>query len=351
MRVVSTKDGVSTDITALIVSATITGDYMQAARSLAFSMLVPLTDGSIPAVDIELGDVIQVFELGQELFYGFVFKKDKTTDSSAIDVLCYDGGIFLKRNRASYQYSNTMPEVAVAQLCQVFDIETGVLEPTGEKFSRKFLGVDLYSIIIGSYYQASLKNGKKYMIRFSENKLNVIEKGKLENAQILESGYNLLSSAVSESIVDMVNAVAIFNENDIPIEPVTEEMDIKKYGRMQEYYKIGKEDDYMVKAKAKLKGVERKINVTNFGNIECITGNAVVVQEPFTGLYGYFYIDSDTHSWQNGIYTNSLTLNFENLMDEKEVEQLPASKKNSIDGSKPIQWTPDSQRPLYNEVI
>jgi len=42
------------------------------------------------------------------------------------------------------------------------------------------------------------------------------------------------------------------------------------------------------KANSMLKNVERKVTVTNFGNIRCITGNAVIVQEPYTGLYGCF---------------------------------------------------------------
>ena len=67
-----------------------------------------------------------------------------------------------------------------------------------------------------------------------------------------------------------------------------------------------------------LEGVERKISVTNFGTSEYITGKKVNVTEPYTGLTGIFYIDGDAHNWKNGIYTNKLTLNFENMMDDKD---------------------------------
>lgn len=46
-----------------------------------------------------------------------------------------------------------------------------------------------------------------------------------------------------------------------------------------------------------------------------------MVKEPYTGLSGVFFIDADSHTWKNGIYTNKLTLNFQNLMDEKESGQ------------------------------
>ena len=65
------------------------------------------------------------------------------------------------------------------------------------------------------------------------------------------------------------------------------------------------------------KKIARSGTVDILGNAECVTGNAVFVYEPYTGLYGNRYIDADTHAWSNGKYTTSLTLNFENLMDEQ----------------------------------
>ena len=44
----------------------------------------------------------------------------------------------------------------------------------------------------------------------------------------------------------------------------------------------------------------------------------MVLKDSKTGLSGLFWIDSDTHSWKNGLYQNKLTLNFRNLMDEKD---------------------------------
>ena len=69
-------------------------------------------------------------------------------------------------------------------------------------------------------------------------------------------------------------------------------------------------------------GVLQKITVENLGNSANMAGGAVVVQEPYTGLYGLFYIDSDVHTWKNGQYYNKLVLNFQNLMDEKDAGKL-----------------------------
>ena len=66
-------------------------------------------------------------------------------------------------------------------------------------------------------------------------------------------------------------------------------------------------------------GIEKKVTLDGIdGNLKCIAGNAVEVQDKATGLDGIFWIDSDTHTWENGTHTMNLELNFKNLMDEKE---------------------------------
>ena len=55
----------------------------------------------------------------------------------------------------------------------------------------------------------------------------------------------------------------------------------------------------------------------NIGNAACIAGAAVMIRESFTGLWGKFYIECDTHNWKSGTYTNALTLAWENTMDAK----------------------------------
>ena len=117
----------------------------------------------------------------------------------------------------------------------------------------------------------------------------------------------------------MVNRVRVYSKEDKLLKEFTEEADAKLYGYLTEIIRISSNDeDYTKKAKDMLGGVERKISVTNFGTSEYITGKKVNVTEPYTGLTGIFYIDGDEHNWKNGIYTNKLTLNFENMMDDKD---------------------------------
>jgi len=44
----------------------------------------------------------------------------------------------------------------------------------------------------------------------------------------------------------------------------------------------------------------------------------VVVRDSSTGLSGVVWIDADTHTWQNGVATMSLTVTLKQMMDTKE---------------------------------
>jgi len=54
----------------------------------------------------------------------------------------------------------------------------------------------------------------------------------------------------------------------------------------------------------------------------------LLVQDEVSGLYGQFYIESDTHTFTNGKAQMDLTLAFENLMDEEEIEKDTNNKKS-----------------------
>ena len=159
---------------------------------------------------------------------------------------------------------------------------------------------------------------KKYFAKFEGDLFYVLEKGKTE-VEPLESGVNLLTSSVNESLESMVNRVRVYNKDDGLLKEFTDDENAALYGFMTEVIRVSSDDeDFAQTAQKKLSGVERKITVTNFGSSQYITGRKVVVQEPYTGLSGVFFIDGDQHTWKNGVYTNRLTLNFQNMMDEKE---------------------------------
>ena len=314
MEVILINKNGKVDISGIISSATISGEYRSCSRSLNFGFIKSSIDKNTHTVGINLGNNIQIIEDGKLLFHGIIWDKGKSSDENEINFLARDFGIYLNKNKGSYKFKNITPEAITKKVCGDFGIQIGEIASTGVKISRKYLGVSLYDIIMSSY---TIANDKKYMCIFEDNKLNVIEKAVIKAKDLDIS--NLLSSNVSESLNDMINRVNIYNSKDEFIKKVENTEDITSYGLMAEYLKVtDSKENYQLKSKKMLEGVSRKIVVSNFGDTSYITGKALSYEDPYQGIKGLFYIDSDEHNWKNGIYTNKMTLNFKNLMDEKE---------------------------------
>lgn len=106
---------------------------------------------------------------------------------------------------------------------------------------------------------------------------------------------------------------------------------ITAFGTFQEIYR--QEDGVNSEAVAKnlLKGIEQTGTVEAAGHIDAVSGFAIGIQDEYTGLVGVFQIDSDTHTWKDGVHTMSLEINFDTIMDSKYYRTTKAKKK-----SKPV---------------
>lgn len=330
-KLLITSSSGTVNATNLVRSITWSGDYQQCSRTLEFELISSSTDKNIPVIKCELGYGVTLMLENRTLFDGYIFERQKDTGSSIINITCYDRGIYLKRNEKSYKFINMTPEDIVRRIGADFNIPLGDIAATGIKIKRNFIGTNLYNIIQTAYSLASDKNNKKYMVRFNGQKLNVIEKKANDETLVIQGGSNLMSASTSESITNMINQVAIYNLKDQLVSTQKDENSIKSYGLFQSYLKQAKGENAIPKAKKIISdnGIIQKITIENLGNIANITGNTVVVKEPYTGLYGLFYIDSDIHTWKNGQYYNKLVINFKNIMDEQEAGSLP-----NKDGSK-----------------
>ena len=332
---VTTETGAE-DITQIVPAYNLSGEYTQCARTLSFGLISSPVDTHVPTVDIPLGAGVRLDMGEKNVFTGNVFTRQKSTDSNTVEITCFDRGIYLKRNKAVYKFTNMTPEDITRRVCADFDIPTGSIIATGVKITRNFVGVTLYQIVQTAYTLASYETGEKYQIRFEGEKLTVLKKDISQQTLILQGGSNLMSLAVTESVEQMVNQVAIFSADETLVGTMRDDALIPLYGLMQEYLKQTKDDDGQAKARRILadNGVIQKITVNNLGNAECITGNAVVVQEPYTKLFGLFWIDADTHTWKNGIYLNKLVLNFRRMMDAQEAGSLPVATYAGGGGSR-----------------
>lgn len=325
MQILITTASGTLDVTNLVPTVKCSGDYQQAARSLNFSVVASAADDSVPVVDCPLGAGVQLREGGTVPFDGFIVSRTKSTQESTLQLSCFDRGLYLKRNKKSYQFTAATPEAITAKVAADFGITVGTLAKTGVPITRIFDRASIYDIIATAYTLASRTTKQAYHIGFRGAKLYVTVKEPDDRTLIICGKSNLIEASTTESIENMVNAVAIYDADGKFVRTVENAEAIQLYGRMQDALKQTETDDQAAQAQKLIDagGVSQKITVDCLGNAANVTGGTVVVQEPYTGLYGLFYIDSDVHEWKRGQYYNKLVLNFKAMMDEKEAGSLP----------------------------
>ena len=313
------------DITQAVISVTWSGSVSQAARTVELSVVNAPNDKNITDLKLNIGagEVIKLYEDGWMIFCGEVQSVKRTSETGAITYTCYDLLNHLLKSTGVYNFSNTTAERIAKKVCADLMIKIGSLVKTKAPIKKMiFDGDTFYDIIMKAYSKAAKQTGKKYICRMDGVKLSVEEKGKKVKNFILAEEYNVTNAGCEETIENMVNVVKIYDENGMQIGEVRKEKWVEKYGIYQQVYKKEKGINAKAAAKNILSGIQKKVTLDGIhGHLECIAGNGVEVYEKASGLRGLFWIDTDTHTWENGVHTMSLELNFQNVMDSKEYEE------------------------------
>lgn len=318
LRLILTNEDGNFDITGMVTDVNWSGDYRQCCRTVSIGLVTSSNDNRVPVVACPVGAGLSLLEDGRELFSGYVFNRTKSTASNTMDLTSVDRGIYLKRNQASRRFMGVAPDAAAASICRDFGITTGYLEQTGTIINRKFLGVSLYEMLATMYTDAGKITGDAYHIGFNGSILEIRRKAPRGRVIVLKGGSNLMDATTTESGENIVNQAVVQDADGNTIYTMSDPESIAAYGQMQQVLRQN-EADVMGQAKKLLEaaGVEQKITVNCLGDITLVTGGAVLLREEYTGLYGLFYIDSDVHTWKNGLHLCKLTLNFKAVMDEK----------------------------------
>jgi hypothetical protein len=146
--------------------------------------------------------------------------------------------------------------------------------------------------------------------------LLVKEKSQSQSSLNLRPKSNLVTATTTESILNMCNSVAIYDENGTLVNTVSDQSAINLYGTMQQHITQKDGEDATATAQAALEdgAMEQTVSVQVLGNTSLITGETVYAQEDSTGLSGLFWIDADSHTWKRGQYLTKLTLNCRSVM-------------------------------------
>jgi hypothetical protein len=334
MRITHTaRDGGAADLTELVASAAWSGDYTQAARTLDVRLAANARDPYLPKVHIDNGEVLSMFtDGGAELFRGYVFRREARAQPGETALLAYDGLANLARSDITRNWAGRTMEEIVRDVCAEFGVEVGEISDSGgERLSIPWVGKSAYRAIMAALTKISDSTGLMYQPVMHKGLLHVISRGASVCRRELSGGSDIAGATYSSSIEDMANRVLILDGKGAAAGSVENADDARNYGLLQKAYKQEEGKDARAQAEKLLKGIENTAEIAEFaGGDDCldmVSGNAIYVSEPVTGLVGKFFIDTDTHTFSGGRHMVSLGLAFRLAMDREEAEAEKAEKK------------------------
>lgn len=316
------------NISKIVNSASWSGSDTQASRKFDFSITKNHFDGNFDFIEIELGDLVYFSFDGKQRFAGRVISKTLTSGQGEVSFSAADFMNLLLKSKLSANFKKTTPEAITKTVLSKMGVPCGHIEKTGVAIDKWIVEDETaYNIIIGAYYKAYKKTKKKYMPYMNGFDFCIGEKGKDSGAR-LYLDKNVKGTEFQQSAEEICNRVEIFDDKGKKIGRVEDKNSIKLFGVYQNIYKKEEGVNAVSEAKKSLVSPQKEASVDCIGDIECISGKSLKLYDRHTGLYGKFFIENDTHTFQNGQHSMSLKLAFKNIVEGEESKTGKNGKGN-----------------------
>jgi hypothetical protein len=263
------------------------------------------------------GDAVRMKVDGQNVFYGFVFKKKRNKEHH-IEVTAYDQLRYLK-NKDTYVYENKTASQVIQMIANDFNLNLGKVEGTSYVIpSRVEDNQTLFDIIQNALDLELQHRGELYCLydNFGQLTLQNIASMKLdilindENAEDFD-----YTSSIDEQTYDRIKLAYDNDETgEREVYVAKDSAHENQWGVLQYYEKLQKGENGKAKADALLKLYNKKtrnLKVNNIlGDVRCRAGTMSVVQLNLGDVIvsNYLLVEKATHTFKNDQHLMSLNL-------------------------------------------
>lgn len=298
------------------------GDLGQAGRRLNFTIAYTTNkkDSVWKNCKIALGDRIELFYIDDKakkrykIFSGKVFLQSRNSESYTMEFIAYDNLVYLAKSKMMYKFEDVLIADAIKTVCSVLGVSAGNFCDDCMKYKISCIADGMTGSEIIKKCLDTLKawTGWKYHCYIADKDgkqlLNIVRADTVIDNFMITDTLNLTSASHSASVEDMKNQICIVDENGNITGYLKNEDDIQKYGLLQDVYKVDNKQDTQTMAKSMLQKIKETSRVSALGNVQCIAGFAVEIQEE--QIKGKFLIEADEHNISNHNHTMELTLNY-----------------------------------------
>lgn len=250
-----------------------------------------------------------------KIFAGKIFMQSRNSESYTMEFVAYDNLIYLSKSHINAKFTDITIRDCISQICQLVGVSVGDLSCDDLNQKVNFVADDMAGseAISKALETATAWTGWTYHIYMSIDKsgkqvLNVVRANTVIDSLVLTDTKDIMTAAHSASLEDMVNRVAIADKDGNITGYLTMDDDAKKYGMIQGIYRVQDKQDTQTYAKKMLHGVTENSQLTALGNIQCISGYAVTIQEE--QIQGKFLIIADSHNIAGNVHKMNLTLRY-----------------------------------------
>jgi len=269
------------------------------------------------ALDFHEGNAVSLKANGVNVFYGFVFTKERDKDN-VISVTAYDQLRYFK-NKDTYVYSNKTVDELVRMVAADFNLRTGTLENTGFKIVSRIEDNKTLFDIIQSALDLTLQNRRQMFVLYDDF-------GRLTLRNIANMRLDLLindETAINykyESSIDgeTYNRVKLSYNNEETgkreIYIAQDSRNINRWGTLQHFDTIDNKLSGRAKANALLglyNHKTRNLSITNaFGDVRVRAGCSVPVSLNLGDVVvrNFMLIEKVRHTFKRDEHMMNLTL-------------------------------------------
>lgn len=268
-------------------------------------------------INFEEGNSIRVKVNNNNVFYGFIFKKDRSSDN-IIKVTAYDQLRYFK-NKDTYVYENKTASEIIKMLAKDFNLKCGVIEDTKFQIGARIEeDKTLFDISLNALDE-TIQNAKEMYVLYDDfgqltlKNINSMKLDTLLDKDLIED-FDYSSSIDSSTY----NKVKLSKENKKAgtreIYIAQDSSKINSWGVLQYFENIDENIDGKEKADALLKLYNHKVkslNVKNvLGDIRVRAGCLLAISLDLGDmkLQNYMLVDKVKHTFTNDEHLMDLTL-------------------------------------------
>lgn len=313
------------DVTQLVEQVKWKGRKGSSSRTLAVTLIDD--DGYKHArsgIDVEQGHQCIFSYDGTELFRGIIMSQTQSNQKK-LQFTAYDNGIYLANNKDTFCYENKTASDVFRDCCTRFGLPMGEVASCSYKIPEltksKTTAFDAIADALSLDFDAT---GIRHYVASSKGKLSLLTRRENILQWVIEVGQNITSYSYSRSIEDIKTRVKMVSKEGTTVAEKSNAELEKKIGIFQE---IDQPDESLTAAQVndliesimEEKGTpERTLSVDAMGIAEVISGIGVYIIIPELEISRTFYVDEDTHTFEDNKHTMSLKLNYANDLAKEE---------------------------------